>query len=384
MSNPISGLQLLFNNWGSKVFYLIYLLAPLTFIPLLASEPLIMAIPWIGASFIANYSPYYSIYHQYNAFIIPFVFVALLKAIEKLVTMESGFDFRRAKKMLLIIFLCTAIFGLYLPVAPKTPWNYQLPTPSERTKLLDEVLGLIPHNASILTQNDVFPHVSSRVNAFMYIPPRMDVTVDYILIDYTSGWYGWGPDISGEKLTPSDVVPEALRSEEYGILVSAKGILLLKKGYSDGPIVFVPTTAKYDYKALTLVSGSIIEDSTSSSGHVLYHDRGDDESIFWYGSYVNLLPGLYNVTYAVKIGSDVDPSDEVLKVDVTTQNGEALLAEKLIYGDQVSSKDQWFNVTLTFGLDNVAEKVEFGGFAYSNYEIYLDYIFIEQRSPKPS
>lgn len=381
LSNPISLLHTLLNDWGLKVFYVVCLLGPLGFMPLLALEPLVMALPWIGASFITNYPLYYSVYFQYTGFVIAFIFIALIKAIERLTA--KGTTLKRMKKILIMLFSATTISALFLPFTPISPWMYQLPIPTEQSTLSHEVMSLVPQNASILTQNNFFPHVCSRVDAFMYIPPYMNVSVDYILVDVASIWYGWGADISGEKILPSDVVPEALRNEQYGILASVKSILLLKRGYTNEPIIFVPYMAKCDYNTLVLADGSIVEDSTSSSGYVLYHYL-ERESIFWYGPYVALTPGLYNVTYVFKIGSQVNPTDEILKVELTTQNGEVLLAEKPIYGEHVSSKDKWFNVTLTFGLDNVAENVEFRGFAYSNYEIYLDYIFIEQLSTKPS
>ena len=380
VSDPISGLCLIFNDWGSKVFYIICFLAPLAFTPLLALEPLVMTIPWIGASFITNHSLYYSVYSQYTGFIIPFIFIALIKAIERLTA--NGIAPKRVKKILLMLFLATTVFAVYTPFAPGSPWMYQIPVSTEQSRLLNEVLLLVPQNAPILTQNNIFPHVSNRLDAFMYIPPNRDVSVEYILVDVNSIWYDWGPDISGEKLLPSDVVPEALRSREYGIFASAKGMLLLKKDYTDVPIVFVPYTAKYDYRVLTLPSGSIIEDNTSSSGRILCHDRRDDKGVFWCTPYINLPPGLYNVTYVVKTRSEVNPSDEILAVYV--ENPIYKIAEKHVYGEQFSSKGQWFNLTLTFGLDNVVENIELKGLVYSDYEIYLDYIDIEQLSPKPS
>lgn len=380
-SNPSKAIYMAFNDWSSKVFYVVCLLGPLAFMPILALEPLMMVIPWIGASFISDYSPYYSIYYHYNSFIIPFVFIALVKAIERVKVMRP----KHVKRISLALFLSTAIFAVYLPFAETSPWMYQAPILTEHKELLHKALSLVPSNASILTQNDVFPHVSGRLEAYMYISQSSYSSVEYILVDVTSFWYSWiQPQQFGERPPPSEFVQWALESGNYGIVQSAEGILLLQEGYIGEPIIFVAYKAMCDYRTLSIDSGKVIEDTTSTSKQILYHGREDLEEPFWHGPGLCLPPGLYNVTYVLKIGSEFNPSDEILKVDVTTHNNEASLAEKPIYGEHFSSRDKWFNVTLTFGLDNVAENVEFRGFAYSNYEIYLDYIFIEQLSPKPS
>ncbi len=380
-SNPGKAVYMIFNDWSSKVFYIICLLGPLGFLPALSLEPVVMTIPWIGASFITDYLPYYSIYYHYNSFVFPFVFIALVKVIERIKVIRP----KLVKRISLALFLSTAVFALYLPFATTSPWMYRAPISTERNALVHESLSLVPSNASILTQNNIFPHVSGRLEAYMYIPQSSYSTIEYILVDVTSFWYSWiQPQQFGERPPPSDFVQRALESREYGTIVSAEGILLLRKGYVDETMIFVPYKARCDYRTISIHGGNVIEDTTSTSTHVLYHGKEDPEGLFWYGPKLSLPPGLYNITYFLKIGSEVNPNDELIRVDVATHNNETVLAEKLIFGEQVPSKDRWFNVTLTVGLNNVAENVEFRGWVYSNYEVYLDYISIKQISPKPS
>jgi uncharacterized membrane protein len=182
LSNPTGVLDVFFNDWGAKMFYVINLLAPLAFLPLLAPEPLIMALPWVLASFVTTVTPYYSVYFQYTGFVIPFIFIALPKAIERL-------KLQQAQRILYLIFLSTIIIALYLPVGQGSPWNYKLPTTNERTELIHKILPLIPANESILTQNDIFPHLSNRMEAYMYLPRDSNITVNYILVDVDSPWY---------------------------------------------------------------------------------------------------------------------------------------------------------------------------------------------------
>jgi uncharacterized membrane protein len=384
LSDPASILHYTFEKLGSKVFYVVCFIGPLAFLPLLAPAPLVMALPWIGASFITNFYPYYGIYYQYSAFVIPFVFIALVKAVERLAS--NGFSPNNVKKLFTVVFLSTIIFGVYLPIAPETPWIYQLPVPNERTELLHDMLSLIPQNASVLTHTDIFPHVSSRSNAYLYIPTSLlnDTSIDYVLIDTNSIWANWtAPILPGDKISPVTFALKGLKDGEYGILASAKGIILLKKGYTGEPVMFVPYTAKYDYRVLGIVSGHVVKDSTSLSGRVMHHDAKDPEGFLTHGPYEMLSPGMYKVTYVINVGSNVDPKDHVLTVDVTASSGKILLAKGYVYGIDVPSYGRWFNVSLTYELNNITEGVEFRLFALGNYDTYLDYIEVEQLSPSP-
>jgi len=384
LSEPNSILQILIKDLSSKIFYVISFLAPLAFIPLLAPEPLIMAIPWFGASFVSNNPLYYSIYYHYDGFVIPFVFIALIKGI-KVLTLK-GEDSKLMKRSFVMTLLATTLFGIYLLTAPGSPWMYQLPIPTERTQLLYNVMALIPPDASILTQNDIGPHLSSRSNVYVSIPTSLlnKISVDYVLIDMNSLWFKWRPVFPSEIISPKEFAVKALESGEYGILASAKGILLLKRGYRSDPIFFIPYIAEYDYRDLIVVNGRVIKDVSAISDMVLYHGVDDGSGIFWYGPYVNLAPGLYEVTFTLKTNTMSKPENHVITLDVTASAGKLVLAKKDIYGVHIPSKDQWFNITLIFGLNTIAENVEFRGFVYGSCSLFLDRIIVRQLSPLPT
>jgi hypothetical protein len=353
---------------------------PLAFVPLLAPAPLIMALPWILASFTTNYQPYYSVYFQYTGFVIPFVLVALPKAIERL-------KFQNKQRVFYAIFLSTIIFALYLPVGQGTTWNYRLPISDERTQLIEKMLPLIPANASVLTENDIFPHVSNRAEAYMYMPNSTDASVDYILVDQTSQWYMWQqPSIFGERSPPGMYAQEVLENGTFGILASAKNILLLEKGYTGKPILFEPYVASFNYENLTLNSGSVREDQTSTSKHVFSNRFGDAKGMFWHGPYVALPFGLYKVTFVMKVdnASQLNQSDRAFAVDVSNASGTVWLARKYVYGMNLRPNEGWFNVTMVFGLTAPAADVEFRGYAVTNRtNVYLDYLAVQQLSPQP-
>lgn len=386
LTNPVSLLGVIFDDFGSKLSYLITFFAPLGFIPLLALEPIIMALPWIGASLITSYLPYHLIYFHYNGFLIPFIFIAFIKAVERIQQKNhvSGARARqRVKKFLLIAFLSTIILSVYLPAqlpgSPPIPWNYQLPLQNEQTSLYYEVLSLVPQNASILTQNTIFPHISARSEAYLYIPESGKTSVDYILVDVNSFWYTWEqPEQFGGRPPLSATVPKALENQEYGIVASVKGILLLKPGYLGDPVIFKSYQILYDFQTININFGQLVRDASSASKDVLYHGPDDEKGLFWNVSSSTLPPGSYTITYVMKIESEVSPPDEIITFDISssTQN----IASKHVAGSQISQMGQWCNITLSFGLENIVRQVEFKGIVNSNHEIYVDYIVIEQMS----
>jgi uncharacterized membrane protein len=389
LSNPAGMPNVISSDLGAKMFYLINFLAPLAFLPLLAPEPLIMALPWIFASFGTTYAPYSSVYFQYTGFVIPFVFVALPKAIERAI---ERLKLQNARKILPILLLSTIIFALYLPVGQGSPWNYQLPTTNDRTELIQKILPLIPSNESVLTQNNIFPHLSNRMNAYMYLPRSSDITVNYILVDTTSPWYEWQqPALFGERTPLNVTTQEGLVNGNYGVLASVSSILLLKKGYIGEAALFVPFNSKCNYENLTLERGSIVEDPTSTSRLVLNHSEKDPTGTFWYGPYVDLLPGLYRVTYATKVNGIHEiiknENKTLFTVDVSYDLGKKFLkTTTMVNGSRALSAGQWFNSTLFFNATTPTKGVEFRGFVEGNQSVSvcLDYLMVEQLIPQIS
>ena len=379
LQNPTGILYTITNDLGAKLFYIILIFAPLAFLPILAPTPLIMLIPWIGASLLSTYPFYYSIYYQYQGFVIPFIFIALIKSIERI-------NFKDARKIFGVLFVATILFSMLIFSSPERPWNYKLPIQDEHTQALNKILSFVPSNASILTENDLFPHVSGRVEAYMYLPQDSDISPDYILVDIGSKWYTWQQsEAFGDRSTPSLYTEKVLKDGSYGVFASEDGIILLKKGYLGYPVLFVPFNLVGNYSSLTVDIGSTKPDSSSISKYVLFHNETDPEGFFWHGPYANLPPGLYRVTYALKVNDtlDLEPSDQLLTIDITASSGKNLLSKSQIYGVTVPASGQWFNTTLFFGLTIPTSEIEFRGNVAGSHNIYLDYIELEQLSPRP-
>jgi uncharacterized membrane protein len=379
--NPLNAIQLMFSSWGDKFLYIIFLFGPLAFMSFLDPPSLIMTLPWLFFSFLSNCWLYYSINHNYSLFVLPFVFVSAIYGLKRLTQIGGGVNASVLKKSLLLTMTCTIIFvATFSPIF--RPW----PTVTEHNRLMNEMINLIPDNSSVLTQNDIFPHVCHRSNVYVgayntsknidynkWIPPSFLFT-EYILIDTKSHWYT--APLPNPPL--SVIVPKLVKGDDYGLLASADGILLFKKRYVGEPVLFVPIPAViFNYENLNISEGRIEVDPTASSQKVLVHKVEDPPGTFWYGPFVNLLPIKYEVTFRLKTSSN--KVNFILTIDISSECGATILTSKDIYGTDFEQANEWQNFTLRLALQEPKELVEFRGIYMGNTtNVYLDYVKVDQ------
>jgi uncharacterized membrane protein len=376
-ANPVGVLA---TDYPAKLFYLISIFAPLGFLPLLAPEALIMVIPWLATSLLSTYPGYYSVYYQYQGFVVPFLFLALIISLKRL-------NFQSFKKIIAVLVIPTLLFSAFFLTASNVPWNYRLTVANDGAESANTIMQLIPPDASILTQNDLFPQISGRTQGYMYLPQNSNISVDYVLGNVNSQWYTWSqPDVFGERDAPSAFTETSLRNNAFGVYASSGTVFLLKRGYLGSPLLFEPFTSEYNFQNLKLTSGSIVTDPSSRSKNVLLRNQTESTENFWYGPYANLPMGTYKVTYSIKItnSTNLNPSDQLLNVYVTSDGGKVLLSEKHVFCAQVPAFGEWFNVTLPFGLIVPTTGVEFKADATGLCSISVDYIYVQQLSPQPS
>lgn len=373
ISNPQKVIQLMLRSWEDKFLYIVYLFGPVAFLSFLDPPSLLMTVPWFVASFLSSFWPYFHIDYQYSAFVIPFIFISAIYGVKRLATIQNAINFDVVKKSLALGILCCIIFAVTLsPIGVQSPW----PAVTDHERLLDEIIKLIPSDASVITQNDIFAHVSRRSNAYVTIPSPA-TSIEYILVDVSSRWYT--APLPEPPL--STTVPKLLMEGDYHILAVADGIVLYKKGYVGRPILYVPLPyRRFKYKHLTIVNGRVNDDPTSASQKVINHSVNDPTGVFWYGparAPAWFVPGKYKATFRLKVGSN-DVSN-VLRIDIAVEDGE--IQSKQISGTDFKQPDQWQNFTLWFQLQKPEPSVEFRGIYVTNAtDIYLDFIKVEQLS----
>jgi len=219
LCNPQKILNPLKYACHEKLKYIICLTCPNLILSITNPNTLLPTMPWIGISLLSNYSPYYQIGYQYPSYVIPFIYFSTiigLKNVDKNHLIRNNF---LTLEKILILYFCTNLFffAVSSPVSPYTSeiYHYQAyrkPSENSHVILLREALESIPEGASILTQDNIFPHVSSQENSYVVpLPMRgkdiewhehldliMKERPDYILIDISTDFHNVSDSLLNE------------------------------------------------------------------------------------------------------------------------------------------------------------------------------------------
>jgi len=376
-----------FTGYSYLLQFWLFQLSALIFLPLFAPVLLLMVAPWLLVD-ILNYSSitHYLLGYQHGgAFVAPLFFIAAIYGAKKVLKGNRGMWCTAIATMLLISVMIT-------PLNPITE-NKMLgkayegyPRRTSHMDVLDEVIHLIPENASVYTINSLFPQLSNRDNVYIYLPEKSDI--EYVLADMQSPWYNYQISIysSNVKGNMAENLPNLMNTGDYGIVADADGVILLKRGYVGGILIFEKTSYVYNYRNLALKYGSEVPDTTSTSGNVLAHQPSDPIGVFWFGPYVSLLQGNYTVTFRLK--AENINTDQLSTLQVTRKQGTVILGSLDVKGSDFKSELAWQNFTLSFEISQKEaidftvgskENLEFRGIVSpSNSTVYLDYIEVSR------
>lgn len=214
------------NNLSIKLTYIVESFGSLGFLAFLSPAPLVMALPWLGFSFLHPASgDVFWFSFQYGSFVTPFVFVAGVGGVRKLATSINSISISTVRRGVLLVGVTSLLFFQWLsPLAQ--PW----PVVDERRLVLHRAIELIPDDASVLTQNELYPHLTGRYQLYGSI--SSEVMPEYILVDSRASHFR--VRLSGPSL--EEILPQLLGKGDYGILVQHDGIYLYQLGYHGSPI----------------------------------------------------------------------------------------------------------------------------------------------------
>jgi uncharacterized membrane protein len=277
-----------------KASYWLILLFPLYFYGwrAIAREAIPALLPWIVFTFITGYKPFYTIGWHFNGLILGIIASAALEAIRQL---------QKGIKLFIIITLTLTALLSPVSIAPYflaknmntplwrgaaydfNPFFTDIANELEVASTIRAALSSIPSNASILCTTNIFPHVATRMNA--YVGNVQDV--EYILLDYRYIGFGY----FGRRLL--SLVSTLNESYRYGVVMYADGILLLRRNYTSAPQLIKPYEVHIDPRTLSWVEG--VNVSFNDAGHAELKLKAEEEKLIWFGPYLMLPPGLYEV-----------------------------------------------------------------------------------------
>lgn len=274
-----------------RVGFWLVLFGVLLFLPLLAPRNLIMVLPWFLLTLLPVPITWFSIGYQYGgAFAAPYMIwgtvFALRKVNPRLVT-------KRLLPMaaVLSLFFCP-INPIMHGTLPGISYEQGLPIPTSHDAVLQRAIQLIPADASVLAQNNLFTRVSNRANAYVFLPNNQ-TEVEFVLADTSSIWYSakiWG------NQSMSRWLPYFLSTGQYGVLVYHDGVVLLKKGYGGPRIMSSEPEYHYDHPTLALDSRSPLGTNPDSEIAFLHDTDSEIGNTFWYSPCIRSLSEILDVT----------------------------------------------------------------------------------------
>jgi len=350
LTNPVKAWSILFNDGQRKFLYIVALLGPLAFTPLLDPLALIMALPWLAASLLSINPLYYSIETQYPAFVSPFIFLSAINGIKRL----TNFNAKIIKRTVILMIIVLLISTLLIP----SNIHFEV---DERNRIIGLALREIPPDASVSIMPEIFPHVCNRLEVYPYFVDG----VDYVLINVYSWWY----DVTFPR--PAHIAVkwcDANINEDYGIILNMKGIVLYKRGYK-GPVkYFSGVDFTYTFCNVADSSGRVVQvQDEVISGSALIHEAGNLAPLFFRVPYKFLPPGTYNVTALMKVSSFVP--GWIVKFELRTKPGEIkLLTKKFLGGDFRAG--EWEILNFSFVIERPMP-IEIATYVNNSTDIYF-------------
>ncbi len=256
-----------------SIAFVVMLLAPLGFLPLRRPKILFILIPVAFYTLISGYDIQKSIFHQYAAPFIPFLFLALLDSFEKSTDGKA-----RARNMklgcgVLWAAICSsAMVGLFAFGGHPEIYSYIYSSTFD-TRLNNHFLAQIEANDNVSTISKYAPPLSDR--RFLTLFPNIQWEgewADKILVD--------GKELISEK--DRKALAEILYGEnegpKYGLLYYYDGVFLFEKEYESAPFSRIMSSAMPPVEGMTKPSGgNVYKTGKLLSAELIPFEPGDNE-----------------------------------------------------------------------------------------------------------
>lgn len=265
MHDPLHTLVLLVTDPDRRT-YLLRLLAPAGFLPLLSPWTLAIALPAMLLNLVSTDPLMYSGLYQYNSDIVPVLIAAAIDAGVWLRPLCLWLATRamhawRARReptalawakgalwaSVMVVSVALPVTGLssqaylaeaYRVVTHKDAW----PVVTAHTRIGGEIARLIPPTASVSAQAALVPHVSERLHVYQF--PVAENDTDYVFVDVTTG--NFYPFTTADNYV--NEVKVLLNSCRFRIAAAQDGYLLLRRSPTpvlDGPICHLTLPAAF-------------------------------------------------------------------------------------------------------------------------------------------
>ena len=355
LANPELIVESLSVDIFDKVVFLVLLLLPVLFVVAADEVTWGALVPFFGFAWVfAGRSVYYTIDAHYPLYLLPFVYIGAVRVLSRVDTetiVETETARASARAVLSGLLALVLVVNLAVGVAMAAEEN-AVPTTGEHTETLREGIDTIPENASLLTQNDIYPHVADREDAtfsanrtlfYRYQRANERPTPEYILIDTQLETQGV------EWAQPIRTIYEGQLGDEYGLAHYSDEVWVFQRGYNGSP---QGIGGEYRVEPRTYELEDLIPNDALVVDGQLVGSGGSAGTYYWYGPGAMLPPGEYVATFRVNATSTGSQP-------VATLEAAAGATPQPIASENVTNTNGVENVTVEFSLDRMHSNVEF-------------------------
>lgn len=216
----------------TMILFLLHLVLPLGFLPILGPASLVVALPSLVYLLVGKRPAFHSVGYQYPAVLIPWFFLAVSEGLAWLRRIGQ-WSKRCQVQRLGFAFMLIGTVGMNVPLNPIALYARSAAfTPGPCQVQIVKALALIPPGSGVATVNRLGPALANRrvLVAFEYPPPfRLDHVqeAEYVLLDLVD--CRTVPTLD-QRAGYAEMVAQVLRTNLYGVSYWSDHILLLERG----------------------------------------------------------------------------------------------------------------------------------------------------------
>jgi uncharacterized membrane protein len=176
LTHPAVIFETLATDGFTKAVFFIMLFVPVLFLPLRDETTLGALAPFFAFAWLFTGRPaYYEFSAHYPLYLLPFVYIGTVRVLARMedeysfmadaattAELVSGPSLNSTGKLLSRLFVVVLVISAVGSGAVLADKHEPVSIPDEHDELLSEAFDVIPQNASLVTQNDLFPHVATR------------------------------------------------------------------------------------------------------------------------------------------------------------------------------------------------------------------------------
>ena len=382
-------------NIDLKVYAILLLLFPFLCIPLLSKKWSVFILVYIVLLFVSGNANYFFpnfVRQQYLGMIVPFLYIGTIevlsnldhkiseyrtKGVKRRITLDTSLKFKL--KIVITIFILIVLLGTVFE--PYGPLNKYSSTDFQMNEITDynislydhyiEMINMIPRNDPYILYQDNMPQIIYRdptalteylggepYNYTYFIDGKWTSNITYIIADPYVQWFtltGSGNYSSNMYIT----LDHFISSGQFGILAEYDGLIMLKKGYTGGPVIYGPENRAFTvqdlYSGITDQNGNL---NISWSNLCSYQT-------LWKSPYTFMQPGNYVLKLKVKASNISSLNKFQLRFSyvLNSNSGAPTINVDLVNltGQNLQYPNRWVNITLNIKATNFYDYVEFAG-----------------------